>query len=64
MQHQALFSIGLMCKVLHVSRSGYYAFSHHQPSQAKQKDEDLKSKMKIIFKENREVYGYRRLKKA
>jgi putative transposase len=53
-----------MCKVLQVSRSGYYAWLNSKPSLRQKKNEELKSKMKIIFTENREVYGYRRLKKA
>ncbi len=34
------------------------------PSPSKLKNEELTEKMKIIFKKNREVYGYRRLQKA
>jgi putative transposase len=34
------------------------------PSLRKQKNEEIKLKMKILFKENREVYGYRRMQKA
>ena len=53
-----------MCKVLQVSRSGFYSWLKTKPSPRKQKNEWLKFKMAIIFKENREVYGYRRLREA
>lgn len=53
-----------MCKVLQVSRSGYYAWLNNSPSPRKQKNEELTLKMKIIFKENHAVYGYRRMQKA
>ena len=46
------FNIGKMCKVLRVSRNGYYAWLNNSPSLRKQKNEELKLKMKIIFKEH------------
>jgi putative transposase len=64
LRHQAEFAIGLLCEVLQVSRSGYYAWLNRSASPRKQKNEELNVKMRVIFKENREVYGYRRLRSA
>ena len=53
-----------MCKVLHVSRSSYYAWVNKTPSERAKENERLSIKIKEIFVNNRLVYGTRRLKKA
>jgi transposase InsO family protein len=50
-----------MCKILTVSRSGFYAWSIRQESQRKFEDKRLIALIKEIFKNSRDTYGYRRI---
>lgn len=60
-QHQAVFDITLMCKVLRVSRSGYYAFIQRPNSHRQQEDERQGQLIRACFNHSRHTYGYRRL---
>ncbi len=46
-----------MCRVLEVSVSGYYAWSHRTLSQHTRSDAELADQVKPIFQANRGVYG-------
>jgi len=59
--HSSEFSIKEMSRVLEVSRSGYYEFNCRPPSNTAVENADLLEKIKDIFEEYREVYGYRRV---
>ncbi len=48
-----------MCRVLGVSRSGYYGWGQHEPSDRKQSDERLKLENKVAHIRTRETYGAR-----
>lgn len=61
---QAEFPISLMCKVLEVSRSGYYTWLVRPPSDRELEDEWLISKIKTIHKQSRGTYGVRRIHAA
>lgn len=50
-----------MCQVFGVSRSGYYNWVQHDPSDRKQSDERLKLEIKVAHISTRETYGTRRL---
>ncbi|EIQ10608.1 putative transposase [Shigella flexneri K-1770] len=50
-----------MCQVFGVSRSGYYNWVQHEPSDRKQSDERLKQEIKVAHIRTRETYGTRRL---
>jgi putative transposase len=50
-----------MCKVLSVSRAGYYAWSTRQISQRKLDDKRILVLIKDVFKRSRDTYGYRRI---
>ncbi|SPZ68634.1 IS600 orf [Shigella dysenteriae] len=50
-----------MCQVFGVSRSGYYNWVQHKPSDRKQSDERLKLEIKVAHIRTRETYGTRRL---
>ena len=50
-----------MCQVFGVSRSGYYNWVQHEPSDRKQSDERLKLEIKVAHIRTRETYGTRRL---
>lgn len=58
------YCVALLCTVLSVTRSAYYAWAKAvQTSKAKQ-DAALKSVITSVFTKNRAVYGTRRLKKV
>lgn len=49
------------CEALEVSRSGYYEHRKGQPSARRQRDEQLKPRIKAVFRRNREAYGSPRI---
>lgn len=60
-QHAGQFRITLMCKVLGVSRAGYYAWRKRKPSQRELANRVLRRLIRLRHKEHRSVYGYRRI---
>jgi len=56
-EHRHEYLITLMCRVLEVSVSGYYAWSKRPPSQHSRKDAHLAEQVKTVFYANRQVYG-------
>jgi transposase InsO family protein len=50
-----------MCKLLTVSRAGFYAWSTRQDSQRKRDDKRIVVLIRETFKNSREIYGYRRI---
>lgn len=56
-REKANHSIQLMCRVLRVSRSGYYAWAGRPKSKHQQRDEDLLVLIRGIFEASRELYG-------
>ncbi|WP_171554044.1 IS3-like element IS600 family transposase [Shigella dysenteriae] len=60
-QWRQQFPIEAMCQVFGVSRSGYYNWVQHEPSDRKQSDERLKLEIKVAHIRTRETYGARRL---
>jgi len=65
--HRSEFPISLMCEVLKVSRSGYYAWLRHSESKSKQDDKILLQEIHAIYQESHRTYGspriYRELKR-
>lgn len=59
--NQAAFPIRAMCRVLGLSPSGYYAWLKRPPSARALRDEELKERIKMIYTENRRVYGRPRI---
>ncbi len=59
--HQAEFSITLMCRVLGVSRSGYYAGRKRPPSARKMADQGLVEQIETIHQDSRRTYGSPRI---
>lgn len=47
----------LMCRVLGVSRSGYYAWTGREPSERARENAALTSKISEVHKESRGTYG-------
>lgn len=56
-EHRETFRVGMMCRVLQVSRSGYYAWRHRQPSSRERQDRELVGRIHAIHQESRETYG-------
>lgn len=56
-QHRQKYPITLMCRVLEVSVSGYYAWSKRPPSRHARSDAQLAEQVKTVFQANRRVYG-------
>lgn len=63
MKQQTDFRIQAMCRVLQVSRSGYYEFLTRPPSWHQIEDDELKPQIKAAFKKGRKNYGTRRVKR-
>lgn len=57
------FPVAVMCEVLDVSRSGYYASKRRPPSARKQEDERLKPVIKAAHERGRGTYGAEKLQK-
>jgi putative transposase len=56
-KHACDFAVSSMCEVLNVSRSGYYAFLHRQPSPRQQRREALVEQIRQSHVESRGTYG-------
>lgn len=54
-------SVFLLCRVMGVSRSGYYAWQHRGSSDHELKDERLKANIKEIYVKNRSLYGVKNI---
>jgi putative transposase len=59
--HRAVYPILTMCRVLEVSRSGYYAWEKHSPSASAQRDAVLKERIAEIHRVSRGTYGRPRI---
>jgi transposase InsO family protein len=55
------FPVTLMCNVLSVSPSGYYAWRKRPPSAREMANQDLFDKIKVVYNENHGVYGSPRI---
>ncbi len=56
--------VSLMCDVLNVSRSGYYDWRAHGPSQGAQLNRELDQRIREIFAHHRQRYGVPRVTDA
>jgi len=55
------YPMPLLCRVLELSRSGYYAWRRHTPSRRAQEDKRLAVEIKAAHRRTRESYGLERL---
>lgn len=60
-QHRAEYPIRLMCRVLAVSRAGFYAWLERAPSDRAQADARLRVAIRAIHAESRRSYGSPRI---
>ena len=56
-QHRGEFSVSRMCELLHVSRSGFYAWGERPESRRTREDRALLARIEAIHRESREAYG-------
>lgn len=66
-QHESEFPITLLCRLMQVARSSYYAYLKRlsrEPSKRQQQNETLTAKIKAIFEVNKRRYGSPRIHKA
>ncbi len=59
--NQADFPVRVLCRVLGLSPSGYYAWLAREPSARAQRDWELRQKIETIWRQNRQVYGRPRI---
>lgn len=59
--HREEFEITVMCRVLTVSRSGYYAWRNRPSSARKMADQELSQQIKEIHQQSRQTYGSPRI---
>jgi putative transposase len=58
---KAHYSVKTMCRVLGVSRAGFYAWLERKPSARARRDEELTRRIREIHTDNRGVYGSPRI---
>lgn len=56
-QHRHQYAIGLQCRVLGVSNSGYYAWRGRPASQRSQQNRQLEVRIRAVFEQHRHRYG-------
>ena len=62
--HRAEFSVCAMCRVLRVSRSGFYGWLKRSPSRWEAADRELLDQIRRIHAESRGIYGAPRIQAA
>ncbi len=63
-QHRSRWPVRVMCRVLKVWHSGFYAWLKRKPSRRRIRQEKLLEKIKVVERENRELYGSPRVHRA
>jgi putative transposase len=63
-EHRASWPVVAMCRVLQVSRSGFFAWLKRPASQRSKRQRELVEKIRIAHQENRELYGSPRVHRA
>ncbi len=58
---RAYLPVSLLCRMLGVSRSGYYAWRERPPSERRRCDAALTEKIREVHRRSRETYGYPRV---
>jgi len=56
-RHRGEFALSLMCRVLEVSRSGFYAWRKREPTRRSREEERLRVHVRAVFRESRKTYG-------
>ena len=54
---KARFPVSMLCRVLKVSKSGYYAWKRRPPSKRSREDAALTEKIREVHQRSRQTYG-------
>lgn len=60
-QERLNYPVGRLCRVMRVSRSGFYAWRRRPKSKRAQEDEGLTRQLQAIYQQNRSIYGAPRI---
>ena len=60
-EHRRVYPVSLMCKVLEVSKSGYYAWRSRPTSQSSVRRQSLSEAIRSVYDEYRGIYGSPRI---
>jgi hypothetical protein len=60
-QHTGRFPVAALCRVMQVTRSGYYAWRKHQPSERHKHNETLRTQIRTFFERSKQTYGSPRI---
>jgi len=60
-QHTGRFPVATLCRVLQVTRSGYYAWRKRQPSERHKHNETLRGQIRTFFERSKGTYGSPRI---
>ena len=63
-QHRRTWPVGVMCRVLQVSRSGFYAWGGRPPSPRAKRNQELVGEIRQVHEANRHLYGSPRVHRA
>ena len=63
-EHRMQYSVKELSRVLHVSRSGYYAWQHHTSSHRQEMNERIAEQMIQIHRQSHQSYGSPRMVRA
>ena len=59
--HCDSFDVTVMCRVLRVSTSGYYAWLQCEPSERQQRCETIAQAAEVAHRQSYGIYGYRKV---
>lgn len=62
--HRSMWRLSLLCRVLCVSKAGYFRWRHRTPSARQQEDMLLKEQITDTYNRSRQTYGSPRIAKA
>ncbi len=62
--HRSRWPVAVICRVLKVARSGFYAWLKRKPSRRTVRRRELLAKIRVAHAENRELYGSPRVHRA
>src|SRR6056297_831108 len=63
-EHVDCFPVAVMCELLGVSRSGYYASVDRPPSKRAERTAKIRESVREVFEENHAIYGSAKIAKA
>lgn len=61
-ENSSSYDVLTMCKILKMSRSGYYKYLSHTPSKREIENEAIKEYIQDIHSQFKQCYGYHRIK--